>query len=621
MNAQLQDVIAALHRDGARTAASLDLLAALSPDEAVEALIEGRFLQYAARAVDALGEPLAAAFARKAETLTRDGHERVVVLGGLIAAARRTGAGLDARYDSWLARSLTTWWADEVHALLAEALAALPPKRREAAVFADPQRIAWRYLAACPSESLRRLAVRVASIDPRDELVPTARHEVVVGLTSLGDSAAPLLSAALRSGEGSRAGRRLLVASLARLDGESDTLRACLDDPDPLVRRIARDGFDHRHIELAPTARVPDEALHARALRASITGAERAAMGRWITDVARDASASSRTINAVFEERPSPVPDPARIFATAADLWLDALRLGRWDPPLYAFELVMQRSLVAAERDPVAPWLVADALCRIPPDELDPLRSHHAFLALPDALTREVVRALGATLSPEDAGNPLGLYDWLASRAAPDAPAFARGVVDPDPRVRLICARATGRKPTATTTWSLAALRRGFEAIREREQYGSFGLLAIDHEAQRWEVSTWLDPQEQRDERRSLEEAAMALTLGGALDAEAMAAKCLATLAVGDAQIAEAAWAPIEFAKVRARMIDTCVSDDPRASRVEATLRVEAMLACVDADVACLEALNVARVAWSQGWFLQHPSRRYSVAVVYLNDQ
>ena len=303
------------------------------------------------------------------------------------------------------------------------------------------------------------------------------------------------------------------------------------------------------------------------------------------------------------------------------DLWLDAMRVGRWSPPLYAYELVMQRSLVAAERDAIAPWLVADVLCRIDPDELDPMRSHHAFLTLPDALMREVVRALGATLSPEDAGNPLGLYDWLASRASPDAPAFARGVVDPDPRVRLICARVTGRRPTTSAPWSLGALRRGFEAIREREAYGNFGLLAIDHEARRCEVLTWLDPSDDREARKALDEAAMALTLGGALDVDDMAARCLATLSAGDAQIKEATWSPTDLTKVRARLIDTCVSDDPKASRVEATLRVEAMLACVEADVVCREAPDVARVAWSQGWFLQHPSRRYSIAIVYLNDQ
>ncbi|MFO0652829.1 MAG: hypothetical protein U0326_41820 [Polyangiales bacterium] len=620
MTAELQDVIAALHRDGARTSTSCDLLAARSPDEAVEALVAARFPQYAARAVEALGAPLAEAFARRAGALSAQSPEAFVVLGGLLAAAHREGRALDARFDPLLAKALTTWWADEVHVILAAGLAALPAKRREAAVFSDPGRIAWRYLSACVSESARRLAVRVASLDPRDDLFPSARHEVVVGLTSLAPSVAPLLAAALRSGDGSRAGRRVLVASLARLDGELDALRACLDDPDPLVRRLARDGFDHRHVELSPTARVPDACLRARALRASITAGERDAMASYVRDAARDASESKRTLDAVFDDRARPVADAARAFATASDLWIDALRCGRWEPPLYAYELLMRRSLAASEPDPVAPWLVADALCRIPPDELDPMRAHHAFLTLPDAVMAEVVRALGATLSPEDAGNPLGLYDWLAARAAPDAPAFARGVVDPDPRVRLVCARATGRRNTAASAWSLSTLRRAFDALRASGHWGEFRLVAIDHVTQCWELSA-LDASDEPDRARARDEAAMALTLGAAQEPLEMARCCLALLLADEEVMRDVTWSPIAFEALTAGMIDTSVGDDPKTSRVEATLRVEALVACLDRSAVCLAAPGAARVAWSQAWFLQHPERRYSVAVAYLNDQ
>ncbi len=620
MTAELQDVIAALHRDGARTSASLDLLAALAPDDAVEALVSARFPQYAARAVEALGAPLAAAFARRAEALTAHSPEGNVALGGLLAAARREGRALDARYDPLLAKALTTWWADEVHVILAAGLAALPAKRREAAVFSDASRVAWRYLSACASDAARRLAVRVASLDPRDDLFPSARHEVVVGLTSLVPTAAPLLAAAIRSGDGSRAGRRILVASLARLDGELDALRACLDDPDPLVRRLARDGFDHRHVELSPTARVPDACLRARALRASVTAGERDAMAAYVLDATRDASESKRTLDAVFDDRALPVADPARAFATVSDLWIDALRCGRWEPPLYAYELLMRRSLVASEQDPVAPWLVADALCRIPPEDLDPMRSHHAFLLLPAGMMAEVVRALGATLSPEDAGNPLGLYDWLATRAAPDAPAFARGVVDPDPRVRLVCARATGRRNTAASTWSLSTLRRAFDAMRASGHYGEFRLVAIDHVTQCWELSA-VEGSDEPDRARARDEAAMSLTLGPALEPFDMAPRCLSMLLADEEVTPEVTWSRTTLDALTAGIIDTSVSDDPKTSRVEATLRVEALVACLDRSAVCLAAPGAARVAWSQAWFLQHPERRYSVAVAYLNDQ
>jgi hypothetical protein len=621
MTADLHDVIAALHRDGARTAASLDLLATLSSDDAVAALIAARFPQYAFRAVESLGARLAEAFARKAASHTAVVSDTPVLLGGLLAAAKRDGRPLDARYDPWLASALSTWWADEVHVLLAEGLAALPPRRREAVVFVDPTRIAWRYLSAVSSESARRLAVRLASIDPRDNLFPSSHHEVVVGLTSLAPSAAPLLAAALRSGDGSRAGRRILAASLARLDGETDTLRACLDDPDPLVRRLARDGFDHRHLALAPAARVPDACLHARALRASITDDERRTMDRLLRDAARDAADSKRTLDVVFDAMPAPTPSPMRAFAAACDLWIDALRSARWEPPLYVYELFMRRCLLVAPDDADAPWLVADALCRIPPVELDPMRAHHAFLALPEAHLGAVVKALGATLSPEDAGNPLGLYDWLAARADRDAPAFARGVVDPDPRLKLICARATGRRATPAGRWSLDRLRQAFEGIRANEHHGSFGLLAIDHAAQHWEASTWLDPHDDAAALRALDEALMAVTLAGPLSPDEAAQRSMTALAAADPQVTHPSWEPCEFEAFRAQLIDVCVSDDHRATRVEATLRVEALMAVVDPSVRCLAASSVANVAWSQGWFFQHPEGRYAVTLVYLNDQ
>ena len=621
MPADLRDVIALLQRDGL-SAASRDALAALSPDDAVSALVEARFPQYAARAVDALGDALGDAFLQRADAAQRHDRGVAVLLCGALAARRRRGLALDARLDPWLFDQVRVPWADEVRALLREGLAALPPARREAAVFGDGARIAWTYLVTCSGDAAARLAVRVASFDPRDDLFPSWRHEVVAGLASLGASTSPFIAAALRSGEGSRAGRRVLTAALARLDGELDALRACLDDPDPVVRALARDGFDRRRAPLAPTARVPGQCLQARALRAAITREESASLAAYAASVAAEAKASQRPVDAVLDARPVPVPDPVRALAATAGAWLEALRAGAHDPPLYVFEIVMRACILAADGDALAPWVVADALCRMPPDDLDPLRHPRAFLALPEAPLEAVTRALGAMLSPEDAGNPLRLYDWLATRAAGDAPAFARGLVDPDPRIRLICERATGRRRAPEhRPFSLIALRAAFAPLRAGSHYGDFNLLAIDHEAQRWEASTRLDPDDEAAALRALDEAALALTLEGPLAPGEMALRMASAVEADDSRVREAQWSPTTRAGLADETIGTIVSDDPRVTRAEAAARVEALMALVGASPAMLIAQGVASAAWSWAWFVQDPSRRFSVMVLYLNDQ
>lgn len=621
MPADLRDVIALLQREGL-SASSRDALAALSPDDAVSALVDARYPQHAARAVDALGDALGEAFLRRAFDAPQRDRSAPVLLCGMLAALRRRGLTLDARFDPWLVAEMRAHWVDDVQSVLREGLAALPAARREAAVFGDGMRVAWSYLVACTGEPARRLAVRMASLDPRDDHFPTGRHEVVAGIVALGPAAAPMVAAALRGGEGSRSGRRLLVASLARLDGELDTLRACLDDPDPVVRRLARDGFDHRGVPLAPAARVPEQCLQARALRASITREEAPSLAVYVRAVAAEAKASQRRIEAVLDARPLPVPDPVRAFAATAAAWLDALRLGRHDPPLHAFELVMRACLLAAADDALAPWMAADALCRMPPDDLDPMRQPRAFLSLPDASLDAVARALGAMLSPEDAGNPLHLYDWLAARAVVDAPAFARGLVDPDPRVRLICERATGRRRAPDDApCTLAALRRAFAPLRAGSHYGDFSLLAIDHADQRWESSTRLDPDDDAAALRALEEAALALTLDGPQAPEAMARRMACALEADDPRARDARWSATTRAAIAAEMIDTVVSDDPRVTRAEAAVRVEALMALVGAASGALLAQRVASAAWSWAWFVQDASRRFSVMVLYLNDQ
>ncbi len=621
MPAQLRDVIALLQRDGL-SAASRDALAALSPDDAVSALVDARYPQHAARAVDALGDALGEAFVRRSAAAQRHDAGAAVLLCGTIAALRRRGLALDARLDPWLGDQVRAPWTDEVRAVLRVGLAALPPARREAAVFGDGARIAWSYLVTCSGDAAARLAVRVASLDPRDDLFPSCRHEVVAGLVSLGPSTAPFIAAALRSGEGSRAGRRVLTAALARLDGELDALRACLYDPDPLVRALARDGFDHRRAPLAPTARVPPQCLQARALRASITREESASLAAYAASVEAEAKASQRPVDAVLDARPLPVADPVRALAATAGAWLDALRVGAYAPPPHVFEIVMRACMLAAGDDALAPWIAADALCRMPPDDLDPMRHPRAFLALPEASLAAVTRALGATLSPEDAGNPLRLYDWLAMRAAGDAPAFARGLVDPDPRVRLICERATGRRRAPEhRPFSLIALRAAFAPLRAGSHYGDFSLLAIDHEAQRWESSTRLDPDDDAAALRALDEAALALTLEGQLAPEAMALRMASALEADDPRVREAQWSPTTRATLADETLGTIVGDDPRVTRAEAAARVEALMALVGPSPTALFAQGVASAAWSWAWLAQDPSRRFSVMVLYLNDQ
>ena len=70
MPAHLRDVFALLQRDGL-SAASRDALAALSPDDAVSALVDARYPQHAARAVDALGDVLGEAFVRRSAAAQR----------------------------------------------------------------------------------------------------------------------------------------------------------------------------------------------------------------------------------------------------------------------------------------------------------------------------------------------------------------------------------------------------------------------------------------------------------------------------------------------------------------------------------------------------------------------
>lgn len=354
-----------------------------------------------------------------------------------LCAIAASGRGLDARHDVTLSTALREWWPRDTHGALLACLGALDPQRREALVMGDGARVAWRYLSACEPSRVASRAVFAAARDTRDRSFPSGCHEVVAALSRLGPAAERPIALALDGPFPTRAGRRVLVAALARLDGEHAALHAALTDPDALVRRLARDGLDRRGTPAPLMVRAPEPFAQARADRAAVTPDRRRAVSTWLLAASREAASARCRVDDVISLRPLP-------FASLCAAWIDALRRWRWEPAFALYEVAMRQQL--SPDDPMTPWRLADALCALPPDDRLPVQRCATLLALPRATLLATARALGEVLAPEDVGNPAALYGWIAARCPPDAPAFVRGLVDPDPAVRLLCAKVTGRR-------------------------------------------------------------------------------------------------------------------------------------------------------------------------------
>ncbi len=610
MSPHLDEILALVNADGLRTARSREPFAALTPDDALAVVLAARMPQYAARAVELLGAPFVVRVVREAASRQRHDRDATILLGAMLAAQSRGMGALDAGYDDWLADALQSHWADEVHAILDAGVAGLPQARREAMPFRRQGHVAWRYLRHCERASSWRLAVRVAAMDPSADVLPTGEHPIVAGLALVGDGLAPLLTEVLRDHDGTRSGRRILVGALARLRSDETLLRTLLDDPDPIVRRVARDGLDHRGVAWASSARIPNEALAVRALRTAPTADARAAL---------DAALSAVADPAVFDPSPFVGPDPLMSFAVAADLWLRARRLARWTRATPLLDRVMDACVRAASTDPRMARLVADTLCRVPPATLDPMRLYMAFLPAKSPFTDAVAAALGEILSPEDAGNPLQLYDWLAQRASGGVPAFARGLVDPDPRLRLVCERATGRLRAPPPPRDLRGLRAALDAFAASGYFGAWCLVVVDDAAQRCEVLSLADRAE--PEGRAAHDRFVAAVDGcvtrHALDADALAE----AFCEGDARARAFAWEPVDREAALAALVDEIEGDTMKLTRVEAGRLVEAVAAWIPADATAVRARGVYEAAHSVAWCFEGTSPRRSALFVYVNDQ
>lgn len=334
---------------------------------------------------------------------------------------------------------LRTWLNAELHDEVKTCLGKLDDQRREALVMdSDGGQIAWRYLRLCDPAKIARRAVNVAAREVCDRSVPTGYNAIVAGLSELDDSISRYVIDALFNRTTTRAGRRVLFAVLARRDAGTAVVTDALTDPDAVVRRIARDGLDRRGTPAPSIVRIPNEFENARAQRVAVPRHLYQTVRDGLLDAAREAASERRRVDEAIAARGLP-------YVWVAAAWFDALRSWRWEPPFALYELALRQSLTSSA-DRASPWNLAEALCSLPPDGTGALRRCVTLLTLPKEIIDATAEILGEVISPENIGNPIEIYRWLAPRCRSDAPAFVRGLVDPDPELRRICASVTGRR-------------------------------------------------------------------------------------------------------------------------------------------------------------------------------
>jgi hypothetical protein len=342
------------------------------------------------------------------------------------------------------------------------------------------------------------------------------------------------------------------------------------------------------------------------ALRRAIPAELRAEVVALVGAIAGEASA-----RAGWLARPLP-GSATQIACVLADVWLA-------QTPLHTPEarVCAEGIRVCLEvDDPIVAWSAAQLACRYPPCHGDPTRpySHLAMLLhdLPAAAEYAIVGALATMLSPEDAGNPTALYDWLVTRErAPsvDSPAIVAGVRSDNPAIRSMCERLLAGPPPAQP-WSLSALRQAFTPICTGAHYGSFELVAIDHAHEDW-IAVLNEPE--LDDLRAAEQLGLELAVAGRLSPDALARRVFE----------DGAFEPVARSTMRDQLVRLIVSDRMHPARSEAAGLVHAMLEILGPALECRRRTsgNVRGSTIWDTWTVQDTFGVFSLVIVYLNYQ